>query len=131
MTNQLNHFESKLSFEIDSSDLFEAIERGEKIIPVDARKRAGFETEHIPGAINIPHREMNEATTALLDKNSVYAVYCDGVGCNASTKGAYHMTRLGFQVRELIGGIASWVSYEYATEGTNANPTGKKINCDC
>ena len=51
-------------FEIDPSDLFVAMSRREKIIPVDARERFAYATEHIPGAVNIPHREMNEETTS-------------------------------------------------------------------
>src|SRR5260370_34259985 len=34
--------------------------------------------------------------------------YCDGIGCNASTKGAYKLARLGFRVKELLGGLDWW-----------------------
>jgi hypothetical protein len=68
------------------SDLFEAMEKGENVIPLDARQSFGFEAEHIPNAINIPHREMNEVTTKHLDKDVLYVTYCDGICCNASTK---------------------------------------------
>src|SRR5438045_3386281 len=108
MNEQLKHYQNKLSFEVDPSDLFDAIEKGEKVIPLDARKPFAYETEHIPTAINIPHREMNEETTKNLDKDAVYVTYCDGIGCNASTKGALNMTKLGFKVKELMGGIEWW-----------------------
>lgn len=131
MNTQLNHYENKLAFEMDPSDLFKALNRGEKIIPVDARKRFGYEAEHIPGAINIPHREMTEETTRHLDRDVLYVTYCDGIGCNASTKGALNMTKLGFKVRELIGGLEWWKFDGYATEGTNATKNGLKIECAC
>jgi len=35
-------------------------------------------------------------------------VYCDGIGCNASTKGAYKLAGLGFRAKELLGGIDWW-----------------------
>jgi rhodanese-related sulfurtransferase len=105
MNNQLEFYQHKLEYEIDPSDLFKALENGESIVPLDARQSTGFEKEHIPGAINIPHREMNEITTRHLDKLKVYVCYCNGIGCNASTKGALNMTKLGFKVKELIGGI--------------------------
>ena len=73
---------------------------------------------------------MNEESTSHLDRDKIYVVYCDGIGCNASTKGALNMTRLGFKVRELIGGIEWWKKDGYATEGKNA-VSGEKINCDC
>ena len=73
---------------MDPSDLFEAMNNGAQIKPLDARKSFGYEKEHIPGSINIPHREMNEENTRHLNKDILYVVYCDGIGCNASTKGA-------------------------------------------
>lgn len=131
MENQIKFYESKLAFEMDPSDLFEALNNGEKIIALDARKPFGFEAEHIPNAINIPHREMNLETTQHLDKGVLYVTYCDGIGCNASTKGALNMTRLGFKVKELIGGIEWWKLDGYATEGSKGNESGLKIECAC
>jgi hypothetical protein len=37
---------------------------------------------------------MNSETTARLDRGKVYVVYCDGIGWNVSTKGAYKLARL-------------------------------------
>jgi len=131
MNAQINHYEKKLAFEMDPSDLFDALTNGEKVIALDARKAYGFEAEHIRGAINIPHREMNEESTQHLDKNVLYVTYCDGIGCNASTKGALNMTKLGFKVKELMGGIEWWKFDGYATEGTKASQVGAKIQCAC
>jgi rhodanese-related sulfurtransferase len=130
METQIQHYENKLAFEMDPSDLFEALENGQKIIPIDARKSFGYEAEHIPNAINIPHREMNKETTKHLDTQALYVVYCDGIGCNASTKGSLNMTKLGFKVKELIGGIEWWKFDGYATEGTKANK-GLQVKCAC
>lgn len=131
MNTQQLHYENKLAYEMDPSDLFAALGNGENIIPVDARKPFGFNREHIPGAINIPHREMTAENTAHLDKNVLYVTYCDGIGCNASTRGAINLTKLGFKVKELIGGIEWWKFDGYATEGTDALTTGAKIACAC
>jgi rhodanese-related sulfurtransferase len=103
----------------------------QRIIPLDTRKSFAFEVERIPTAINIPHREMNTETTAHLDRDALYVVYCDGIGCNASTKGALNMTRLGFKVKELIGGIEWWKFDKYDTEGTHAWRGGLKVECAC
>ncbi len=108
MDEQLKHYSDKLAFEIDSWDLSVALKDGENVIVVDARSPAAFEAEHIPGAINIPHRAMNAETTGALDRNALVVVYCDGIGCNASTKGALNLARLSFRVRELIGGLDWW-----------------------
>ncbi|WP_316821901.1 rhodanese-like domain-containing protein [Pedobacter gandavensis] len=131
MNEQIKFYENKLAFEMDPSDLFEALNNGEKVIALDARKPFGFDTEHIPTAINIPHREMNEERTKHLDKDYTYVTYCDGIGCNASTKGALNMSKLGFKVKELIGGLEWWKFDGFATEGSNASQTGEKIQCAC
>lgn len=131
MNAQIKHYEDKLAYEMDPSDLFDALNKGEKIVALDARKPFGYEAEHIPTAINIPHREMNETTTQGLDRDVIYVTYCDGIGCNASTKGALNMARLGFNVRELIGGIEWWKFDGYPTEGTKTNSIGQKIECAC
>ena len=51
---------------------------------------------------------MTSETTARLDRGKVYVAYCDGIGCNASTKGAHKLARLGFRAKELLGGIDWW-----------------------
>lgn len=130
MTEQIKFFENKLSFEMDPSDLFEAMKQGQRVKPLDARKSFAFENEHIPGALSLPHREMNEASTRHLAKDIIYVVYCDGIGCNASTRGALNMARLGFNVRELIGGIEWWKFDGYATEGEKAR-SGEGVTCAC
>jgi rhodanese-related sulfurtransferase len=74
---------------------------------------------------------MNEESTKNLDKDMIYVTYCDGIGCNASTKGALNMVKLGFKVKELMGGI-EWCKLDgYATEGAKAKTEGEKIQCAC
>jgi rhodanese-related sulfurtransferase len=130
MKTAIQHYQDKLSFEMDPSDLFGALEAKENIIVIDARKDFAFKKEHIPGAINLAHRNMNAESTAHFDKKALYAVYCDGIGCNASTKGALNMANLGFNVRELIGGMEWWKFDGYATEG-NSKTEGAIIQCAC
>jgi len=130
MKEQQSFYEKKLLFEIDSWDLSESIIRGDKIVVIDARSTEVFQTEHIPGAVNIPHRSMSENTTLDLDKEVLYVTYCDGIGCNASTKGALNMVKLGFKVKELIGGLDWWKRDGYRTEGNQVNNNGP-IACGC
>jgi rhodanese-related sulfurtransferase len=108
MEDQLRHYENKLAFETDSWDLKTDLESGENIVVIDTRSPEAYRREHIPGAVNVPHRTMSEETTRFIDKAALVVTYCDGIGCNASTKGALNMTRLGFRVKELIGGLDWW-----------------------
>jgi rhodanese-related sulfurtransferase len=99
----------KLRFHTDSWDLSVDLRAGfSDIVVIDARSRDAYAAGHIPGAVSLPHREMSAETTAQLDRSKVYVVYCDGIGCNASTKGAYKFAGLGFRVKELLGGIDWW-----------------------
>jgi len=131
MTAQIAHYENKLAYEIDAADLFDALNNGEQIVVVDARGTAGYELEHIPGAISFPHRTMDADTTAHLDKTVLYVTYCDGIGCNASTKGALKLARLGFRVKELIGGLDWWKRDQYTTIGNAGEERKFGIRCFC
>src|SRR6266478_1691945 len=108
MDEQTRHYQNKLNFEIDSWDLNVALQAGEEVVVIDARSPEPYARGHIPGAVNIPHRTMSADTTAHLDKNALVVTYCDGIGCNGSTKGALSMLTLGFRVKEPIGGIDWW-----------------------
>jgi rhodanese-related sulfurtransferase len=130
MNDQIKHYSDKLAYEIDSWDLKVAIESGEPVIVIDARSPQAYETEHIPGAVSLPHRSMDAATTSGFDKAILVVTYCDGIGCNASTKGALNMARLGFKVRELIGGLDWWKRDGHPTEGRSAGtPAGGTCGC--
>ena len=130
MNRQIEYYQNKLDFEMDASDLFTALEKGENIIPLDTRKPKIFNNEHIPGAINLYHREMDDESTGHLDRSKTYACYCDGIGCNGSIRGAINMAKLGFKVKEVTGGIEWWKFDGYATEGTD-NTNGLSIKCSC
>ena len=130
MNNQIAHYANKLEYEIDSWDLQDGLSKKEHIIVIDARSPQAYAYEHIPASINLPHREMSENTTLNFDKAALYVTYCDGIGCNASTKGALNMARLGFRVKELIGGLDWWRRDGYPTEGSRGKPANT-IKCGC
>ena len=105
----LQFMQDKLKYHTYSWDLSVDLKSGcADIVVIDARSGSAYEAGHIPGALSFPHREMNPTSTASLDRGKVYVVYCDGIGCNASTKGAYNLARLGFRVKELLGGLDWW-----------------------
>jgi rhodanese-related sulfurtransferase len=128
--DQIEFYQSKLEFETDSWDLSEAINQGDAVVVIDARSKEAYQSEHIPGAISFPHRTMAQETTAHLDRSKLYVTYCDGIGCNASTKAALKLASLGFKVKELLGGLDWWRRDGYETYGKNAN-AGKAVRCAC
>jgi rhodanese-related sulfurtransferase len=106
----LAHLRAKLALETDPSDVHHDLLAGEeRLVVVDARTPEAYAAGHVPGALNLPHRLMDAASTAALGRDKLYVVYCDGIGCNASTKGALRLTALGFQAKEMLGGLDWWV----------------------
>ena len=71
MTNeQIAHYQRKLAYEMDSADVFQALEQqAAAVVVVDTRKKFAYDLAHIPGALSLPHLEMNEASTQQLDRN--------------------------------------------------------------
>lgn len=128
--DQLNHYQKKLAYEMDASDLYLAKQQKENIVVVDGRSNSAFVKEHIPQAINLPHREICFNSTEHLDRSMVYICYCDGIGCNASTKTAVKLLTLGFKVKELIGGLDWWKRDGYSTDGKDGQ-AGTEIDCGC
>jgi len=127
--NAHDFFQAKLDFETDSYDVFVSIRDKQNWVVLDVRSPEAYSNEHIPGATLLHHKKMSTETTAHLDKGNLYVTYCDGIGCNASTKGAQKMAALGFQVKELLGGLDWWKRDGYATEGTKKQE-GIQCNCD-
>lgn len=111
------HFEAKLGFETDPSDVrFDQENSPGSFVLVDTRSAESFAKAHIPGAVNVPYRTMDGKTTLELTRFPLVVVYCTSVSCNASTKGAARLAALGFRVKEMVGGIEAWEAEGYPVE---------------
>lgn len=117
MEDQIRYYENKLKFEIDPFDLYQRIIVGDHIVVVDARASEMYDERHITNAISLPSGNMSTETTSRFDSTALYVTYGDHVACNASTKGALMLAKLGFQVKELMGGLDGWRKYGYETDG--------------
>jgi rhodanese-related sulfurtransferase len=103
------HFEAKLAFETDPADLYVDQQKGHTdVLVLDARSPEAFADEHISGALNLPVRRITAETTAAFARDRLIVTYCWGPGCNGATRAAARLAALGFQVKELIGGIEYW-----------------------
>jgi len=130
--SQLDFYQQKLAYEIDSADLKAALDDGQELVVVDGRSSEAYEREHIPGAISVPHRSISQDSLSGLARTPLYVAYCDGIGCNASTKTAVKLATLGFRVKELIGGLDWWKRDGHATEGRAARcDAAVHVDCGC
>ncbi|MFE6227920.1 rhodanese-like domain-containing protein [Streptomyces sp. NPDC057854] len=128
---QLAYYQAKLAYEMDSADLRDALAAGQDIVVVDGRGSEAYAAEHIPGAVSIPHRSISQESLAGLAKAPLYVTYCDGIGCNASTKTAIKLATAGFRVKELIGGLDWWKRDGHPTEGHAAPEHAHHAGCGC
>ncbi|WP_328646175.1 rhodanese-like domain-containing protein [Amycolatopsis sp. NBC_00348] len=132
------YFSAELGFEVDPDDLARDLDAGrvEGYVVVETRAPEAFAQAHIPGAINLPYRDMTPENTAHLDRDLVYVCYCESINCNAATKGALKLAELGFQVKRLSGGITSWIAAGYPVDKTDHQPgeaaqAAAGIRCAC
>lgn len=106
------HFSGRLGFETDPSDVWSDIRSGAaRFVLVDARSREAYDDAHLPGAVSIPHAELEaRAAGALLAEHDadLFVTYCWRMSCNAATKGAARLASFGLPVKEMIGGIEGW-----------------------
>ncbi|MFI8324284.1 rhodanese-like domain-containing protein [Streptomyces sp. NPDC085529] len=129
--DQLAYYQAKLAYEIDSADLRDALAAGQDLVVVDGRSSESYAAEHIPGAVSIPHRSISQDSLAGLSRAPLYVTYCDGIGCNASTKTAIKLATAGFRVKELIGGLDWWKRDGHPTEGHAAPEHSHHAGCGC
>jgi len=106
-------FQRKLYYETDPWDVYRDMQNGvDAFVVLDVRSPEAYVKSHVPGALHLPHTEMNAATTASLPHDKLLVVYCWGPGCNGATKAAMKLSALGFTVKEMIGGIEYWQERE-------------------
>jgi len=126
---------AKLQYHADAWDVAEDLRAGiADIVVIDTRAEALYAAGHVPGALSLPHRLMGAASTAGLDRAKTYVTYCDGIGCNGSTKGAYKLAALGFSVKEMLGGLDFWRrdGHPLATGSAPGSMRGAQlIECGC
>jgi phage shock protein E len=59
---------------IDRDRVQELVRAGAQLVEVLPREN--YEGEHLPGAVNLPLRELNASTAARLDRTRPVIVYC-------------------------------------------------------
>ncbi len=136
----VDYFAAKLRFETDPSDVLAALDAGERFVFVDTRGHAAWHQGRAVGAVHIPRAELDERAPRELDRAVPVVVYCWGPACNGATRSALQLSRLGFEVREMIGGFEYWAREGLAVEDDDG-PVVRSVDpltspltsvaCDC
>lgn len=140
MTDAIAFFSAKLSFETDVSDVAAALASGDPgFLLVDSRGDAAWAQGRVPGAVHLPTAQLASRADSL-DRSVPVVTYCWGPGCNGATKSALAFAKLGFAVREMIGGFEYWVreGFDVETdEGVSPRQVDpltapeRAVSCDC
>ncbi len=105
---------------ITREQIKEKLDSGEPITIIEALPRQYFEIEHLPGAINIPHDEINTVALEVLpDKNAFIAVYCANADCRNSEIATEALQQLGYSnAFEYVEGKQHWLDAKLPVEST-------------
>jgi len=104
------HFAARLTFEADVSDVHADLHSGATgLVVVDSRSIESWNQGHLPGALHLPTARIAELAAELIPLDTVVVTYCWGPGCNGATRAALAFARLGYRVKEMIGGYEYWV----------------------
>ncbi|WP_402842993.1 rhodanese-like domain-containing protein [Microbacterium sp. GXS0129] len=134
------HFAGRLAFETDPSDVRADQQDGVPFVLVDSRGDLAWAQGRITGAHHMPTAEIAGRARSEIPRDVPVVTYCWGPGCNGSTRAALEFARLGYQVREMIGGYEYWVREGYPAEDDRGALTSAvdpltaplgSISCDC
>lgn len=109
MTDAQDYFSRRLAFETDPSDVYAAQKNGDRFVLVDVRGDEAWAQGRITGAVHMPYRDIDDRAPLEIALDTPVVVYCWSPGCDAGQKGALAFARLGYEVREMIGGYEYWV----------------------
>jgi rhodanese-related sulfurtransferase len=111
-----SYFAGRLAHETDPADVYAAQKAGEWFVLVDVRGEEAWRQGHVSGAVHMPHAEIAARAAAEIDPSTPVVVYCWSPGCNGGVRGALEFAKLGYTVREMIGGYEYWVREGQPTE---------------
>ena len=113
----LRHFEALLAYETDCWDVHQALDLPDPgFVLLDVRSPELFAAGHLPGAINLPQRRINQRKLEPCGPDVLFVVYCAGPHCNGADKAAVRLAQLGRPVKKMIGGIEGWKDEGFSLE---------------
>lgn len=134
-------FSASLAHHTDVSDVHAALHSGAPgFVLVDSRGEVGWAQGHIPGAVHLPTNEIPVRAMAEIPAGTTVVTYCWGPACNGATRAALELARLGYPVKEMLGGIEYWVREGFPVDtatGRTTRPADpltapvQGIACDC
>ena len=112
--------------EITREGLKAKLDRGEELVLIETLGPKYYEDAHLPGAINIPHTEVDALAPEMLpDKSAQIVVYCSNRACQNSPQAARRLAALGYKnVYDYEEGKQDWIVAGLSTESGATKATG-------
>ena len=87
------------------------LQAGEPVILVEALPEKYFRHAHLPGAVNLPHDQVDTLAPGLLpDKDAETVTYCASATCKNSDIAARRLVELGYtRVSAYLEGKKDWI----------------------
>ncbi|MEU6078304.1 rhodanese-like domain-containing protein [Micromonospora sp. NPDC047074] len=140
-TTAAAHFLDRLRFHTDVADVHADLTAGVPgLVVVDSRGAAAWEQGRLPGAVHLPTAEIAARAVDLVPAGSRVVTYCWGPGCDGAVRAALEFARLGYPVKEMIGGYEYWVREGLpvvTAAGSTRRPADELtaprpvVGCDC
>jgi rhodanese-related sulfurtransferase len=112
------HFANRLSLETDCADVHEALDRAggsaADFVLLDVRGPQAYARAHVPGAINLPHRQITAERMAAWPAGTLFVVYCAGPHGNGADRAALRLAELKRPVKLMLGGVTGWADEGFA-----------------
>jgi ArsR family transcriptional regulator len=102
-----SYFDKRDSLEAVSREELVERARGGTATILDVRPEDEFALGHLPGALNIPLREL-EARLSEIEPEQEIVAYCRGPYCVLSYEAVAQLRARGFKVRRLEDGLPEW-----------------------
>jgi rhodanese-related sulfurtransferase len=104
---------------LDLPGVRELLDRGAQLVEVLPREE--YDELHLPGAINVPLKELDPQAAARLDRERPVVVYCWDALCDMSPRAATRLDQLGFDVYDYALSKVDWMAHGLPVEGTAAS----------
>jgi rhodanese-related sulfurtransferase/DNA-binding transcriptional ArsR family regulator len=93
--------------EVTMDELWQRLQRPERLLVIDVRPPEEYEAGHIPGAVSIPLGELKRRIKELPKSKQIVA-YCRGPLCALAPEAARYLKGKGFRVKRLAEGAPDW-----------------------
>lgn len=105
---------------ITREQIKEKLDAEELVTIIEALPQRYFDSEHLPGALNIPHDEIQvRASDVLPDKDAFIVVYCASTDCQNSKIATDTLQQMGYtNAFEYVEGKQHWIEANFPVEST-------------